>query len=40
MALYYAIRHDPAYYRKGTPKSAAQFFTVVYSVYEGDPVLS
>lgn len=35
---YYAIRHDPAYYRKGAPKSAAQFFTVVYSVYEGDPV--
>jgi len=35
---YYAIRHDPGYYRKGLPKSAAQFFTVVYSVYERDPV--
>ena len=35
---YYAIRHNPAYYRKGLPKSAAQFYTVVYSVYEGDPV--
>jgi hypothetical protein len=35
---YYAVRHDPAYYRKGVPRSAAQFFTVVYSVYEGDPV--
>lgn len=37
---YYAIRHNPAYYRKGVPKSAAQFFTVVYSVYEADPVYS
>ena len=37
---YYAIRHDPAYYRKGVPKSAPQFFTVVYSVFEGDPVYS
>ena len=35
---YYAIRHNPAYYRKGAPKSVAHFFTVVYSVYEGDPI--
>jgi len=35
---YYAVRHNSAYYRKGLPKSAAQFFTVVYSVYEREPV--
>ena len=35
---FYAIRHNSAYYRKGLPRSAAQFFTVVYSVYEGDQV--
>jgi len=37
-SAFYAIKHNPAYYRKGLPKSAAQFFTVTYSVYEGDPV--
>jgi len=35
---YYAIRHNQAYYRNGLSKSAAQFFTVVYSVDESDPV--
>lgn len=35
---YFAIKHNPAYYRKGLPKSAPQFFTVVYSVWEGDEV--
>ena len=35
---YYAIKHNPAYYRKGLPKSAAQFYTVVYSVWEGDAI--
>jgi hypothetical protein len=35
---YFTIKHDPAYYRKGVPKSAPQFFTVVYSVWEGDEV--
>ena len=34
----YAIKHNPAYYHKALPKSAAQFFTVTYSVFEGDPV--
>ena len=33
---FYAVRHNSAYYRKGLPRSAAQFYTVVYSVYEGD----
>lgn len=35
---YFAVKHNPAYYKKGLPKSAPQFFTVVYSVYEGDEV--
>ena len=35
---YFAIKHNPAYYRKGLPKSAPQFFTVVYSVWEGADV--
>lgn len=35
---YYAIRHNPAYYRKGAAKTTPQFFTIVYSVYEADPV--
>jgi hypothetical protein len=35
---YFAIKHNPAYYRKGLPKSTAHFFTVVYSVYEGDKI--
>ncbi|MFZ1702016.1 MAG: hypothetical protein WBO10_11570 [Pyrinomonadaceae bacterium] len=34
---YFLVRHNPAYYRKGLPKSAAQFFTVVFSVLEGEP---
>lgn len=38
LGAYYAIRHNPAYYRKGLPKSAAQFYTVVYSTWEGDPI--
>ena len=38
LGAYYAIRHNPDYYRKGLPKSAAQFYTVVYSVWEGDPI--
>lgn len=33
-----AVKHNPAYYKKGLPKSAAHFFTVTYSVYEGDEV--
>jgi hypothetical protein len=35
---YFAIRHNPAYYKKGLSRSAPQFFTVVYSVWEGDDV--
>ena len=38
LGAYYAIRHNPAYYRKGLPKSAAQFYTVVYSTWEGDAI--
>lgn len=37
-SAFYAVKHNPAYYKKGLPKSAPQFFTVVYSVYEGDEV--
>lgn len=33
---HFAVKHNPAYYKKGLPKSAPQFFTVVYSVWEGD----
>ena len=35
---YFAIKHNPAYYKKGLPKAAPQFFTVVYSVWEGGDV--
>jgi hypothetical protein len=34
----YLLRHNPKYYRKGLPKSAAQFFTVRYGVFEGEPL--
>lgn len=33
---YFLIKHNPAYYRKGLPKSTAQFFTVVFKVLEGN----
>lgn len=33
---YFAVKHNPAYYRKGLPLSAPQFFTVTYNVLEGD----
>ncbi|CAN5456249.1 hypothetical protein BH10ACI3_BH10ACI3_21870 [soil metagenome] len=35
---YFAIKHNPAYYRRGLPKSVPQYFTVVFSVWEGDEV--
>ena len=35
---FFAIKHNPAYYKKGSPKSAPQFFAVVYDVWEGDAV--
>lgn len=34
----YAVKHNPGYYRKGLAKSASQFFTVVFNVWEGDEV--
>lgn len=34
----FLIKHNPAYYRKGLPKSAAQFFTVTFTVLEGDQI--
>lgn len=33
-----AVKHNPAYYKKGLPKSAPQFFAVTYSVFEGDQI--
>lgn len=33
-----AVKPNPGYYRKNTPKSAPQFFTVVFKIAHGDPV--
>lgn len=33
-----AVKHNPAYYKRGLPKSAPQFFTVVYAYPEGEKV--
>lgn len=38
LGAFAAIKHNPAYYKKGLPKSAPQFFTVTFKVYEGDEV--
>jgi len=35
---FYAIKPNPDYYHKNLPKSAPQFFAIVYKVVHGDPV--
>ena len=35
---YFCVKHNPSYYKKGLSQSSAQFFTVVFDVWEGDDV--